>query len=206
MIDSFLPKYGAEGADLVITGNGFNNATGAQVGGVAAPFLKVSDTEVRISVPQGASTGKITILDPDGNQISADDFIVRQPTAPETTARGREALDAIYLAIAAKNRADGSGVARRFASKVVLTDADDNVSETHSQPSASDVVATEIFQNSLKDALPTAFELGAMVLLGSQGVYVKGSNGANVGEKRYEMTLRRSSAGYQICTVSSQTL
>jgi uncharacterized repeat protein (TIGR03803 family) len=59
-----LPGYGHAGEVIVILGNDLTGATRVRFNGIDAVFTVVSDTEIKASVPQGATTGKIAVATP----------------------------------------------------------------------------------------------------------------------------------------------
>jgi hypothetical protein len=83
-VDSFDPTSGPVGTQVVITGTGFTGATEVSFGGTAAPGFTIdSDVQITVSVPAGATTGPITVTNPDGPGSSATNFTVTQaPTPP----------------------------------------------------------------------------------------------------------------------------
>lgn len=82
-ISSFSPLSGAIGTAVTIIGSSFNTATQIAFAGVAASsFTIVSDTEIQVEAPAGATSGKITVTNPGGTATSADDFIVTPPLPP----------------------------------------------------------------------------------------------------------------------------
>ncbi len=79
-ISSFDPTSGIVNAEVHIVGSGFTGATDVRFNGVAATsFNVISDTEIATLVPEGATKGPITVVVPDGDIVSADDF---RPGAP----------------------------------------------------------------------------------------------------------------------------
>lgn len=69
-VTSYSPTSAAIGATVTITGQGFSsgNATNTQVkfNGTTATFTIVSDTSISATVPSGATTGAITVTNPNG--------------------------------------------------------------------------------------------------------------------------------------------
>jgi hypothetical protein len=82
-IASFIPASGSVGAEITITGSNFTGATKVMFNsaGGTASFTIDSDTQLRASVPSGATSGKITIVNAFDAGSSAADFLV---TAPPT--------------------------------------------------------------------------------------------------------------------------
>ncbi len=85
-----LPAYGKEGATITILGNGLSGATGISFDGTpASAYTIVSDTEILVSVPTGAETGKVKVTTPGGTLSSSANFKVtptissfRPPSGP----------------------------------------------------------------------------------------------------------------------------
>ncbi len=78
-ITSFSPISGKVGDIVTITGTNFTGATGVKFNGLSAvTFTVVSATSTSATVPDGATTGKITVTTPGGTATSADDFTVYQ--------------------------------------------------------------------------------------------------------------------------------
>lgn len=205
-IQNIVPNFGTVGTDIEIQGTGFLNATGVEFAGAdgqpkRAPFVADSDTVIRASVPTGAVTGAITVLDPDGNQISAAPFVVRNTatTPPEQTPRGRQALDAIVLALAYKGRNDNAAVSNAFARSVVIQTTDGI--QNFDYPTGPMVTPAQIqaYQNDLAQFFPNQFNLNKMIVNGSV-VEVFGDNGGDPGDVR--LLLREGANGFQIISLT----
>ncbi|MBZ5679742.1 MAG: IPT/TIG domain-containing protein [Acidobacteriia bacterium] len=67
---------GKVGATVGILGQGFSSATGVQFGSGTGSFTVVSDTYMTASPKAGATTGKVTILEPSGNLVTPQKFKV----------------------------------------------------------------------------------------------------------------------------------
>nr|NIR47425.1 DNRLRE domain-containing protein [candidate division KSB1 bacterium]NIR69995.1 DNRLRE domain-containing protein [candidate division KSB1 bacterium]NIS23018.1 DNRLRE domain-containing protein [candidate division KSB1 bacterium]NIT69876.1 DNRLRE domain-containing protein [candidate division KSB1 bacterium]NIU23525.1 DNRLRE domain-containing protein [candidate division KSB1 bacterium] len=79
-IASFTPTSGSVGTQVTITGANFTSATGVGFNGVSASSFAVdSETQIRASVPSGASTGPISVTTGAGTATSFDDFVVVDP-------------------------------------------------------------------------------------------------------------------------------
>jgi virginiamycin B lyase len=76
VIQSFAPTSGAVGATVTIKGFGFTGTTAVDFDGVAAKFTLVSGFEITTTVPSGAKTGKITVIDSGGTATSKSSFTV----------------------------------------------------------------------------------------------------------------------------------
>lgn len=81
-INSFNPTSGHAGTIVTINGLRLNDATNASFNGVSASnIISVSSTSVKVVVPNGATTGKISVATTAGAALSIPDFIV----LPDTT-------------------------------------------------------------------------------------------------------------------------
>jgi uncharacterized repeat protein (TIGR03803 family) len=81
-LGSVTPTSGIVGATVTIAGVSLTQTTGVTIGGKAATFTVISDTEVTAEVPAGARTGdSITLATPGGTADSTTKFVVE----PEVT-------------------------------------------------------------------------------------------------------------------------
>jgi len=79
-IYSFNPVSGPVGTQVTITGMNFNGTTQVAFNGVpASTFTVDSNTQVRATVPAGATTGKISMTKAGSSGFSNDDFVVVTP-------------------------------------------------------------------------------------------------------------------------------
>jgi hypothetical protein len=83
-IDSFTPAAAIPGTTVIITGTNLTAPPpplpGVKFGAVGgAHVLSASDTEIRVTVPVGAVTGRITVTTGDGTAMSAASFTVIKP-------------------------------------------------------------------------------------------------------------------------------
>lgn len=179
---------GASGDDILITGSGFANATGVRFTGangtlIPAAQLVESDTSIRATVPPNSISGPITVLDPDGDHVSPLNFTILQQStgvAPEHTPKGREALNALVLAMAAKARGDKITVAQTFDREVIV--ATNTTTGSLTRPSGADVTPAQVaqYQDSLFDLMPNNFDLNKMLIAGSSVLaYGLDANGDN---------------------------
>jgi uncharacterized repeat protein (TIGR03803 family) len=67
---SALPFIGSPGATVTILGTGLTGTTSVSFNGTAATFTVDSDTEITVTVPAGAASGKITVTTPSGTLLS----------------------------------------------------------------------------------------------------------------------------------------
>jgi uncharacterized repeat protein (TIGR03803 family) len=70
-IKSISPTSGPVGTVVTITGTGLTGATKVTVDGKAASFTQISSTEITVTVPSTANTGKITVTTAGGSASSA---------------------------------------------------------------------------------------------------------------------------------------
>jgi spore coat protein U-like protein len=76
-ITSFTPANGPVGTQVVITGMSLSQATAVKFGTVAATAFTVnSNTQITVTVPSGAVTGKISVTTPGGGATSSTAFTV----------------------------------------------------------------------------------------------------------------------------------
>jgi hypothetical protein len=82
-IGGFTPANGPVGAIITINGSHFINVASVKFNGVAASGVIVdSDTQIRVPVPAGATTGKISITTATGSATSANNFVVTVTAGP----------------------------------------------------------------------------------------------------------------------------
>ena len=78
-ITDFTPKRGGAGVVVTISGDNLAGATAVRFGeGETSEIEGDSDTEIRATVPAGATTGPITVVTPAGTATSTGIFTVRQ--------------------------------------------------------------------------------------------------------------------------------
>jgi hypothetical protein len=75
-ITTFAPSHAAPGSHVVVTGTGFGGVSAVAVNGVRAGFSVLSRTQLRLTVPVGASDGPITITTAGGTATSAATLFV----------------------------------------------------------------------------------------------------------------------------------
>ncbi len=88
-VASFSPLVGYPGTAVTIKGSAFTTATDVKFNGLsvgAGNFTIDSDTQITATVPGGATTGPITVVNPDGSASSSKVFTV--PTGPEPIITG----------------------------------------------------------------------------------------------------------------------
>ena len=75
-ITGFSPTTGGPGTLVTINGTNLGAATGVTFNGTAASFAIVSATQLQANVPNGATTGPISVVTPSGAATSAANFVV----------------------------------------------------------------------------------------------------------------------------------
>jgi IPT/TIG domain len=70
------PTSGKVGAAVKILGTGLTGATSVTFNGTAATFHVVSSSEIRTTVPTGATTGKVNVITPHRTLTSNVNFRV----------------------------------------------------------------------------------------------------------------------------------
>ncbi|MGH7449823.1 MAG: DUF7594 domain-containing protein, partial [bacterium] len=76
IIAPFKPASASEGTELMLTGSHFTATTEVSFNGTPASFIMDSDTQIRVTVPVGATSGKISVTNAAGTGLSEADFIV----------------------------------------------------------------------------------------------------------------------------------
>ena len=85
-VTGFSPPSASPGAVVTVTGAGLATVKSASVGSVPATFRIVSDTTVEVTVPNGASTGRIELGVDGAVLLSASDLtVVAVPTITSVT-------------------------------------------------------------------------------------------------------------------------
>ena len=73
---AFFRSYGRVGETGGLLGQGFTGTTSVSMNGIQAPFKVISDTCITATVPQGATTGFVTVTTPSGQLVSNVPFRV----------------------------------------------------------------------------------------------------------------------------------
>jgi len=91
-ISSFSPDSGEVGTDVTISGTNFIDVTAVKFNDVSASSYTVdSERQIRATVPNGATTGRIKVTTPGGTAVSGDDFVViEEPGITVTQPNGGE--------------------------------------------------------------------------------------------------------------------
>ncbi len=107
-ITGFNPTHGVAGTSVTINGNSFTNASAVAFNGApAASFTVVDNTTLSAVVPEGATTGKITVTAPGGTAQSAADFLI----------------DAVDLGITVTDLPDPVFIGSNLVYTIVITNA-----------------------------------------------------------------------------------
>jgi hypothetical protein len=73
---AFAPAAARPGAGIFVVGTGFFGVTSVKIGNVAAPFTVLAPELIQVTVPAGATTGKISVTTTSGTAVSAVSFRV----------------------------------------------------------------------------------------------------------------------------------
>ncbi len=77
LILGFTPAFAGVGATVKITGENLAGATSVRFNGISTTsFVGVGGTNITVTVPEGATTGKLSVLTPIGTATSTADFLV----------------------------------------------------------------------------------------------------------------------------------
>jgi hypothetical protein len=76
-ISSLSPTSGAVGSKVTINGSNFGGTTAVSFNGVSASFTVTSNTMISATVPNGATTGKVSVTNPAGSATSATSFGIK---------------------------------------------------------------------------------------------------------------------------------
>jgi hypothetical protein len=109
LITSFTPADGPEGTEVTIRGANFTGATEVKFNGATAFYILDSATQIRATVPTGATTGKISVTSAKGTGFSATDFIVTAPPAI-TSFAPNEGSEGTEVTLSGSNFLGTSGV------------------------------------------------------------------------------------------------
>jgi hypothetical protein len=77
LITQFSPTHGLPGTLVTLTGSNFLGATNVQFNGLAVNLSPASNnTNLVVAVPEGATTGPLTIITPGGTNVTATNFVL----------------------------------------------------------------------------------------------------------------------------------
>ncbi|MBL8342934.1 MAG: IPT/TIG domain-containing protein [Rubrivivax sp.] len=82
VVNGFSPASGPAGTAVSVTGTGLDGVTGATVGNAPANFSKISATQLSVTVPIGAASGRISVMAGGRTAASGSDFVVAAAPAP----------------------------------------------------------------------------------------------------------------------------
>jgi chitodextrinase len=91
-VSSFTPTKGPAGTLVTVNGQAFTGTTAVSVGGVAAGFTLVSDTQLRFTVPGNAKSGPVRVTNGSGTGASAASFTMEYFLTLTTVGSGSVAL------------------------------------------------------------------------------------------------------------------
>ena len=87
VISNFTPTSGTSGTVVTITGSGFNGVDVVNFNGISASFLIVNDGEISATVPAGASTGTIELINNAcDTTVSSSPFVISSSSTLNVTA------------------------------------------------------------------------------------------------------------------------
>ncbi len=75
-IAGFNPTSGITGSGFTVTGTGFDTTNQVQLGKLTAAFTVLSPTKLEVTVPNGAASGKLTVITGHGSTTSKAKFTV----------------------------------------------------------------------------------------------------------------------------------
>ena len=82
LITGFTPASGPVGTLVILAGTDFSGATAVTFNGIAAPgFVVNSATQITVSVPAGATSGRLAVTTPAGTGTSTNSFVVQNCVA-----------------------------------------------------------------------------------------------------------------------------
>ena len=90
-ISGFNPTSGQVGISVTVTGTNFTGATAVAFNGTTSSFTVNSGTQITATVPNGATTGKISVTTPNGSASSVNNFSVTTSSGLDLT------IDGLYV-------------------------------------------------------------------------------------------------------------
>jgi YD repeat-containing protein len=190
-ITSFTPIVGTAGTGVTVTGTNFdtlppNDRLTLNVTSSAVPPSSATPTQLAVSVPDTATSGRITVRTPLGTAVSTGDFFV--PPSPHTAAD--------VLVTGRLTLGTGTTVTMGTAGKIALELFDLPVGHRGSVTLTSDTIASAnatVFD-------PNGVSLGT-VLFGSTGGFIDVFTGQITGSSTVEIAPVGSSTGHTTLTV-----
>ncbi len=76
-ISGFTPSSGSIGSVITVTGSNLGAVTTARIGTLSAPCTVVSASQIRLTIPSGATSGFITVATPGGSTTSSGRLTVK---------------------------------------------------------------------------------------------------------------------------------
>lgn len=115
IITGFSPAGASVGTQIIITGINFTGTSAVKFNGVSASFGATADSQIQAVVPSGATTGPISITNPNGTGSSSSNFVVG-PLPKITSVNVNSGSVGAQVAISGENLLAGS-VTLRFGEK-----------------------------------------------------------------------------------------
>jgi hypothetical protein len=79
-ISAFTPSSGFEGTEITLMGSAFDQVNAVAFNGTPAmEFTIASETQIRVRVPPGATSGRVSVTSPAGVGVSSSSFTVGEP-------------------------------------------------------------------------------------------------------------------------------
>jgi alpha-tubulin suppressor-like RCC1 family protein len=75
-VPEYSPDEGFPGETVMLTGGGYTQASGVMFGSTPAEFTALDDAHIEATVPNGATSGKIVVVTPNGSASAATSFTV----------------------------------------------------------------------------------------------------------------------------------
>lgn len=138
IIENFAPAQGSVGSKIVVAGKALNGVTTALLGEKECEIVeKLSNTCLTIEVPNEARTGKITLVNVEGEGVSENEFAVEYPAPMATAAsvqtdvemgnkmlisgKNMNVITAVYLTADGGNVKHEASVISKNANEIVFT-------------------------------------------------------------------------------------
>ena len=172
---SFSPAFGLVGASVTLTGTGLAGASKVAFNGVSASFKVVGDTQITATVPNGATSGRITVTTPGGVATSVTSFTVSVLSGDDTLKSLTVSEGTLSPAFASSTLTYTDSVANGVAAIAVTPTANDGEASCVLQVGGTTVTN------------PIALKVGATVI----GVVVTAQSGA---QRTYSLTVTRAAA------------
>lgn len=79
-ITDFTPRNGLPGTNVTISGSNFTGATAVRFNGASASFVVLNNSQIFVTVPNGALSGPISVVAPGGTNTSTISFVLNYST------------------------------------------------------------------------------------------------------------------------------